>query len=355
MLWRVGLVMKFRVMCVMGVALAAPVWAVDEDGKPTLSDEVPDNLVTPEERRFFTVELENDSLGGNSDRHYTNGVRFTYFDVLGKPPAWAEALDRALPFFTVTDKTGVFYSFGQNLYTPDDIRQVNPPAGQRPYAGFMYGSAGFTTLVDNHVDTYELTAGIVGPSALGRQTQKLVHEALNVGKPMGWKGHQLHDELALGLSYQRRYPEALSWQPRGWYLGVEPHYGFTVGNVYDYANAGFMVRFGPESARFQDTPPMVRPGISGSGFFAHPGHDFSWYLFAGVDGRAVARNIFLDGNTFRDSPHVEKRVLVADKVAGLATAWGPVRVTYSLNQRTREYRGQPKEDVFGAVSLGFRF
>lgn len=55
-------------------------------------------------------------------------------------------------------------------------------------------------------------------------------------------------------------------------------------------------------------PPRIQPSLPGSGFFVPPQDRFGWYLFAGVEGRAVARNIFLDGNTFRDSRSVDKEL-----------------------------------------------
>jgi len=30
---------------------------------------------------FFTIVFENDSIGSGTDQNYTNGTRFTYFDV----------------------------------------------------------------------------------------------------------------------------------------------------------------------------------------------------------------------------------------------------------------------------------
>lgn len=350
--------------------LAAPVWAETSinvsDGEdvsntvsrePTLSEKIPVEGDAKKRDQFLTFNWENDKYGGNSDRHYTNGLRITYFDVLDTPPAWAEKLSDAVPLFDLGEKSGVYYSIGHNIYTPDDISVVHPAPGQRPYSGFLYGSMGFSTLVGDRVDDYELMLGTVGPSALGEQVQKRWHELVDVDKPMGWDTYQLHDEPIVNFNWQQRYPEALAWQSDGgdWYAAAEPHYGFALGNAYTYGNAGFMLRFGPASSRWQDTPPMVRPSLPGNGYFVNTGKGFSWYVFAGADTRLVARNIFLDGNTFRSSPHVDKRPLVADLTTGVAMSVGKYRITYALNQRTREYDTQHQSDVYGAVSLGYRF
>ena len=69
-------------------------------------------------------------------------------------------------------------------------------------------------------------------------------------------------------------------------------------------------------------PPRIRPGLSGSNFFlsdTDSGRDFGWYLFGGVEGRAVAHNLFLDGNTFAKSLSVQKKTFVADFQGGRLT------------------------------------
>ncbi|MEP7313292.1 MAG: lipid A-modifier LpxR family protein, partial [Pseudomonadota bacterium] len=91
-----------------------------------------------------------------------------------------------------------------------------------------------------------------------------------------------------------------------------------------------------------------------SGYF-EPKDGFGWYLFAGVDGRAIAQNIFLDGNTGRDSLSVDKAVFVADLQAGAAVSVGRVRIAYTYVFRTREYRGQPAPDRFGSVGISALF
>jgi lipid A 3-O-deacylase len=80
-----------------------------------------------------------------------------------------------------------------------------------------------------------------------------------------------------------------------------------------------------------------------------------WYFFGGVEGRAVARNIFLDGNTFVDSPHVSKLPFVTDVQAGLAMTVDQIRVSYTHVWRSKEYDGQLRRDQFGAISVSYRW
>ena len=77
----------------------------------------------------------------------------------------------------------------------------------------------------------------------------------------------------------------------------------------------------------------------------------AWSAFAGLYGRAVARNIFLDGNTFRDSMSVHKKSFVADGQAGVALRVGRLLFSYTYVLRGEEYFGQHGNSRFGAVGI----
>jgi hypothetical protein len=91
------------------------------------------------------------------------------------------------------------------------------------------------------------------------------------------------------------------------------------------------------------------PGSTGDGW------DFDWYLFAGAEGRYVARNIFLDGNTFSNGHSVNRIPLVLDMQAGVTVALPAVRLTLMHVFRTREFERQQRADRFGVVQAAVRF
>lgn len=102
---------------------------------------------------------------------------------------------------------------------------------------------------------------------------------------------------------------------------------------------------------------------------ASPRNTQSWYRIAfrtsesspqqawqrGCLRHGHARNIFLDGNTFRDSRSVDKEPLVGDLQFGIAVTWRNVRLSYTHVLRTREFKTQGEADDFGAFSLSVRF
>jgi lipid A 3-O-deacylase len=303
--------------------------------------------------RYFTLTVENDLFGGGTDRHYTNGIRLGWFDAREKPPGVAKNLNDILPFFDINDTTSVAYSLGHNLYTPKAVTSPIQDPKDRPWAAFLYGSMGMVTAAQRHVDHYEVTLGIVGPLALGEPVQKTWHKLIDSTQPGGWH-NQIRNEPGLILSMERQWPETLTLPIGATFLSFTPHAGFSAGNIYTYANAGATIRYSPLSNRYTDKPPGVRPAVPGTGYFSR-GSDMNWEIFAGLDTRAVARNIFLDGNSFADSYRVDKKPLVADASLGLAFTWENTRLSYNLVRRSKEFYGQQSGDVFGGISLGYNF
>jgi hypothetical protein len=103
-------------------------------------------------------------------------------------------------------------------------------------------------------------------------------------------------------------------------------------------------------------PPRIDPSLPGSYYFEpRKKGALGGYFFVGVDGRAVAHNIFLDGNTWQDSRHVDKIILVGDLEYGAAVTWNRFRLAYTHVFRTREFKTQRGADQFGALSLSVRF
>ncbi|WP_025897017.1 lipid A deacylase LpxR family protein [Sneathiella glossodoripedis] len=326
---------------------------------PTFADEKGHIPAPPKsEDTIITVIIENDSIGTRgTDKNYTSGVRLGYYDINAELPEIAYIIDDYIPTFEITKRSSVFYSLGQNLYTPQDITQTAHDPDDRPWAAHLYGSMGLVTQTDNHLDELEVSIGVVGPAALGEQAQKFVHKYVTPDSPTpkGWS-HQLKNEPALMIGWQRRYyPESLSAEIFGLSASASPYFGATLGNVHTFANAGLNFRLTPYEETRQDAPMRVRPALPGTGYFEPPKDSWSWYAFAGIETRAVARNIFLDGNTLADSHSVDKKYLVADANAGLALTYDRYRISYTLVYRTREFDGQDEPSVFGALTFGYRF
>lgn len=321
-----------------------------------------------EEKIFdtFTLHWENDTFAG-TDRDYSNGIKLTWstpYDITdtGKDhlPDWSYPLINNLPF--VNDPSGhraVSVSFGQKLFTPTDTERTDLVVNDRPYAGFLYLASGFHNQIGNRKNSWELQLGVVGPLALGEESQDVVHGLLDAEKAGGWD-HQLKNEIGLGIICESKWRLPFPETGRELNYDLIPHLGFRVGNIQTYLNAGAEIRYGWNLPRDFGSCP-IRAGCSSNSAFNDtpavvPGRLLTgWHIFTAVNGRIVARDIFLDGNTFRDSHSVDREVLVGELIAGLAMDFGRIRTTYSYVMRTKQFEIEDKNHLFGSLTVTWAY
>jgi hypothetical protein len=306
-----------------------------------------------------SAQFENDMFGGNTDRHFTHGTRFS---CMTRPIPWFTNVIDNLPWFSTQEALKApqdalqargSLSIGQNIYTPEDITETELIEAERPYGGWLYFGIGLVANQGSRrYDKVELNIGVIGPGALAENVQKEWHAFFGFDDPRGWE-HQLKNEIGMVLLYEQARRLDHKDVVAGLQYDVIPHIGGALGNVFTYAAAGCTIRLGPDLDE-DFGPPRIRPSLPGGGYFRSR-KGLNWYLFAGGEGRVVLRNIFLDGNTFADSHSVDKKWLVGDVQVGLAFQINRFRLTYTQIYRTREYKCQDSPDAFGSLSLSYQF
>ena len=300
---------------------------------------------------ILNIVWENDIFGG-TDQNYTNGMRISWLSSEAGMPDWVNwAVHNFLPVADEGHKR-TSIAIGQSMFTPANLATTAPQPNDRPYAGWLYGTVGVVSDTGKTLDNVMLTVGMVGPSAYAGPVQKFVHSAIGDPEPMGWN-NQLHDEPGIMFTYERKWRGLYQISPFGLGVDATPHVGVDLGNIFTDASTGLTFRLGRDLPTDYG-PPRIRPSVPGSDFFI-PKEDLGWYLFAGFEGRAVARNIFLDGNTFRESLHVDKEPFVGGLQAGAAVTYGATRLSYTQVFLTREFETQKRSEEFGAVTLSWRF
>lgn len=321
-------------------------------GRATLDGILNSDLPPPEpERGILVLEYENDLFAGE-DRYYTSGVRASWITPSARVPGLLRHAGEMVPFFLGQGDIRASWSIGQNMYTPREIDEPVPDPDQRPYAGWLYVSGGLAEETGDRLDRLQLTLGMIGPASLAEQTQKTIHEFLGSPVPQGWD-HQLGNELTLMVTYERQWRSRISTADQGPRIDLTPHWGGTLGTPFTLVNTGLTLRAGWDLPDDYG-PPRIQPGLPGSGLFV-PRSQWGWYLFAGVDARAMAWNVFLDGNTWRDSPSVDRYVFVADAQIGAVLSLGRARLAYTHVFRTPEFKNQVGQEDFGALSLSWIF
>ena len=204
------------------------------------------------------------------------------------------------------------------------------------------------------LDTLQVDLGLIGPAAGGEFVQNNFHRLIGVAQANGW-ANQLHNEPTLDLAFERRWRtgRTVVFDDPKLEFDFIPRIAGSLGNVATYADVGGTARIG-KNLRDDFGPTRARPALPGSEAFIGDG-SFGWYLFAGVDGQVVGRNIFLDGNTDGNSLRVSHRPFVGEAQVGLAVTWRGVRFTYTQVLRTPEFYEQDRFTQFGSINVTFRY
>ncbi|RLA41731.1 MAG: lipid A deacylase LpxR family protein [Gammaproteobacteria bacterium] len=315
----------------------------------------------------FNVFFEND-LFGETDQNYTNGLRISWVSpdtstLANEPlfPNWLQKLNQQLRFFNRIDdelEHNVVLTLGQLMFTPTSTARYDLVVDERPYAGYLFGGIAYHTRSDNQLDIVELNIGIVGPAALAHESQDFIHDLRGFEKYNGWD-NQLRNELGLQLIYEHKEKIFKGNVVGTIHHDFIAHGGASLGNVATYLNIGGEYRIG-----WQLPDDFGTSAVRTGGDNSTPGrHDYrrlspdglfhSLHAFFSMDGRLVARDIFLDGNTFRDSHSVDKETAVADFSLGLSFITGRWKVAFAHVFRTREFKQQPHHHKYGSLSLSY--
>lgn len=336
----------------------------------------------------FHASWENDTRtisrgAAPSDRFYTNGVRvaLTWAPADDQSPfhGWAHALLSRMPFNASEASpnamaNGYGYAIGQNMYTPSRIDRPDPDPRDRPYAGWLYAGvlqthvrfSGEGDIVRNIVHrrsivtarSVEFDLGMIGPASGAAESQKWVHSHLcECIQPQGW-GTQLKNELGAHAGYD--------WSTRRaqWYrLGrsgdrraererlfdLTTSVGASVGNIFTNGRAGGVARLG------WNLPDELAPDANIRSFDpgGEPAFPVSAYGYVRGEGRAVLRNVFLDGNLFRAGPRVDHQPMVADCEYGFVIELFSLRGSWRRVLRSPEFVGQAGSQAYGVLNLSW--
>lgn len=331
-------------------AVPAALFGVSDDPSTTaLSDASSPSRSTS--RTALSLRWENDTLAGR-DENYSNGISLSLAregrGLLGGIWGWFGATEGQWV-------SGV--ELGQIIVTPSDISRPVPDPADRPYAGLLYVALSTQYSHGRQFHGLKLIGGVVGPASLAEETQTWVHRQIGSGEPQGWD-YQLDNEPIFNLVYEHRRRYELVRTEDGWGAQFIPTVGGMLGNVLIQAQAGGQFRFGYRMP--DDFGTTLMRGLGNLPCpQAHTSRDsgrrFGAYLFAGGGANLVARNLTLDGNTFQDSPSVDKKPFFVAGEFGVSMWLHPVQMTFSYVFWGKEFEGQKNDSQFAAVTATVYF
>ncbi|MEM6987581.1 MAG: lipid A deacylase LpxR family protein [Pseudomonadota bacterium] len=194
---------------------------------------------------WAAATLDNDLFVG-SDDGYTNGLYVSLFEVNEselnpptRPDFWVYPLLWSMPSAGALGAVNA-YTIGQTMSTPSDITIANPADDDLPYSALLAMTNSYVVANPVYADRASTTVGIVGPSALGEEAQKFVHQLIGSDEPLGW-GTQLKDELVFQFSRARVWRK---WVSETAHSDVLTSFDLSVGTIQSAVSAGFAFRYG---------------------------------------------------------------------------------------------------------------
>jgi len=277
-------------------------------------------------------------------------------------PGFVRRWGKTIPSLT---KAGLVYragiAIGQVIQTPDDLSRHDLIRDDVSYAGALTVQATWYAFNDDEFRGFEITAGVAGPLSLAEQTQKNIHKLIGSHDPKGWD-HQLKTEPLINLNYMRKKKIARVGNAAGisFDTAINGNVGF--GNLFTQASMALEMRFGQNMPRgFVYVPDPIGLSMHYKATLkpANP-HKSSFYASLVLRGSAFAHNLFLDGNSFRDSHSVDKEPLVGMIIAGLHYEQKNWALHVSLMESsddvdTHKYPIAEGRERLGTIDIEWRF
>ena len=241
------------------------------------------------------------------------------WDKLKTVPDVVRRFGAAIPTLTADGRVyRSSFAVGQITQTPVDLKRRDLIKEDVPYAGALVLSASWYGFNDQEFSGFELVGGVVGPASLAEQVQKGAHKLIGIDHPKGWN-NQLENEPIINANYMRKRKLSHIGNPAGLSFDSAINGNVCLGNLTTRVSTSIEMRFGrnipggfvyiPESAGF---------GMNYKAALKLPNpRKSALYGSLVLRGTGVLHDIFLDGNTFRDSHSVDKKNYVGLAIVGL--------------------------------------
>lgn len=300
---------------------------------------------------IWSLQDENASISSQNptDRDYVNGFRLNWTSPRGDVPGVLAGLGHAV---WGDGSQRISLGITQKIFTPTDTTVTNPPLGDEPYAGYLAATLGLIQDSGNTRSVLAVSAGVIGRDAGAEIVQNGFHSIIGQHGTHGW-AYQLPSEPAFDLLASRTWRVPVG---RLGALSVDalPQLAAMVGTTEIYAQPALTLRIG-QGLGSDYGAPLLRPGPSGSTAYRAT-RPLAWYVFAGVAGKLVGHDEFLQGADFQTSRSVRPYRAVGQIDVGAAVLWRGLRFSYTQVFQTRRYYGEVGAiHEYGSFAISGRF
>lgn len=294
----------------------------------------------------------NDAFLGIDGGGYTNGAFFSLYDISSQNDDYGTPwLLRPLLGRLISDTGNQWelsgHTLGQMMVTPKDIKIADPDPNSAPYAGLLFLRSSYLAVHEDYADQLGLTLGILGPSSGAEEVQKFVHKLVGANEPQGWD-YQLKDEPVAQLSRSRvwRFTGESPDSARADLLVLGE---ITGGNLESGLGAAAIARYGGGlkqsfATAAQMTERMPNPIALDQG----------WHVYGGITGGYLYNQIFVTGNTFRDSPDADLRSWQHSYICGGSYSWQDWSLSLSYFEGSSLDKKGSARERYGSLSVAWR-
>ena len=305
------------------------------------------STASSQEKTAYSLTIDNDVFF-QTDRYYTDGFQIEW-KRSGGPLSGFEGdfLSSLCSYLGCASKDYAQAKsiIAQAAYTPRDILIAQAQPLDHPWGGHLYFERAYDFVTPNQLQQTRITGqiGLLGHYSLADRVQKAAHKAFGSNPPNGWD-NQIGNNLAVLASLEKRYAFGDVSEASGTRLRTAAYWNLTAGNVQTSAAVGINFALGKSLPLIASNDPVRRSSLDLAGAACL----FDWLqcsLFGGVEARAVAFNVFLDGNFGRKDPNVDKKPIVIESSLGgrliftgtRGASNGPFYLQFKATHRTKEF------------------
>lgn len=310
---------------------------------------------------FSSIIWDNDLfMPGNADSYYSNGIVYHHVsdpvpDDGGQrwglcpgaswiPYVFDSGRIRAEPAAELRHS----WELGQIIQTPHKKRRNPPDPEDQPYAGLLYAGCNHHLHTRVRAESMGWQLGVVGPWSGAEDTQRLAHRWQGKKFPAGW-GSQLRNELVVNFRYDRQdVLGRIDFGSSG--LILHDNKDLALGTLLTSAAYGVNALYSsnPEAAF------GLNPNFLGRYPILSRAHPIGFYALSGVQVAGVARNIFLDGNTWREGPSVDRKPVVGSGQLLMGYGFSCLALQVGMSVSTRTFDTQAtKWPHYGTLTLAW--
>ncbi|RDU66076.1 DUF2219 domain-containing protein [Helicobacter didelphidarum] len=307
-------------------------------------------------KQTFSLATDNDAYfePTNYDRFYTAGHSLSYtskefqqsfLHYVGISSFLSKNLSLTLPYSSVISRFSI--NLAQEIYTPNSKYVTIPPKDDMPYGGYLYANFMAQNRIGNFMEQASLNIGLVGPYALAKETQDIIHILTNVSRYAGWDS-QIHNEFIFNLYYKAMYKIPIIEN----IIEFLPFGTIALGNAHTHVDFGARLRigwglwgdFGIQKAH---TNNLGSTSID---------DNFRFYLSGGILGRVVGRNIFIQGNTIGGvQTSLDVNHFIYEAELGMAIAWKGFVAGVVYTYKQKEFLTQARDSNYTTLRIEVSF